>query len=189
MKAVNKKYLIIIASIWFGFFISLLLVNLIVLMPQKNKIKKLEQQISEKKQILEEALAISDYDNKLKLDKEMKQLRDELGGFVNSFDNLSNMTFEIRQLAGKEDLDSFSIRARDDYQGMGMSECEYIRESQIDTNFSSDFNRFANFINLLERHEPVIFVDTFMIRRSDEKDVPPKVKVNLSVFVKKPKDA
>ena len=175
-----------IASIWFGFFMLLLLINLVILMPQRNKIKHLEKQVSEKKRTFEQALEVGDYDNQLKLDKEIKQLRGELDRFVNAFDNLSNLTFEIRQIARKENVDSFSIRAKDGYQGLAIPHCNYIRESRIDTNFLSNFNQFAKFINSLERHKPVIFVDTFTIKRSDEQGTAHKARVNLSVFVKKP---
>lgn len=186
MKAVNKRYLTTIVSIWFGFFILLLLVNLIVLMPQRNRSKHLEKQVSEKKRIFEQALEVGDYDNQLRLDKEIKQLRSELDRFVNAFDNLSNLTFEIRQIAGKGNVDSFSIKAKDGYKGLAIPHCNYIRESRIDTSFLSDFNQFANFINSLERHKPVIFVDTFTVKRSDKQNIAHKARVNLSVFVKKP---
>ena len=188
MKTVNKRYLTTIASIWFSFFVLLLLVNLVVLMPQRNRIKLLEKQIGEKKQTFEQALKIGDYDNQLRLDREIKQLRSELDGFVNAFDNLSNLTFEIRQIAVKEKVDSFSIRAKDSYQALAIPHCNYIRESRIDTNFLSNFNQFANFINSLERHKPVIFVDTFTIKRGDEQGDAHRVRVDLSVFVKKPQD-
>ena len=188
MKPVNKKYLTIAASIWLAFFVLLFIFHLAVLVPQKNYIKKIEKQIEEKKRTFYLALEVGDYENKLKLDREIEQLRSELDTFVNTFQDLSNLTLNIRQIAGKEQLDSFSIKTQGNYQGLAIPYCNYICESRISTSFLAEFNQFANFINSLERHKPVVFVDTFVIKRGNEQDPGNKAKVSLSVFVKKPQD-
>lgn len=189
MEPINKKYLTIVASIWISFFVLLFLVYLVVLMPQKNNIKKLEQQIKEKKQTFNLALEIGDYENRFRQEQERKQLRNELDTFVNSFDNLSNLTFDIRQIAGRSQLDSFSIKTQGNYQGLAMPNCNYICESRINTSFLAGFNQFANFINLLERHDPVVFIGSFTIKRDKEQRQGNSSRVDLSVFVKKQQDA
>ena len=185
MEPINKKYLTIVASIWISFFVLLFLVYLVVLMPQKNNIKKLEQQIRGKKQTFNLALETGDYENRLRLEKEIKQLRNGLDTFVNTFDNLSNLTFDIRQIAGRSQLDSFSIKTQGSYQGLAIPNCNYICESRINTSFIAGFNQFANFINLLERHNPVVFISAFTIKQGNRPDQGNKAQVNLSVFVKK----
>ena len=176
------------ASIWISSFVLLFLIHLVVLMPQKNNIKQLEKQIEENKQTFTLALEIGDHGNRRKLEKEIEDLRSELGTFVNAFDDLSNLTFDIRRIAGKGQVDSFSIKTQSGYQGMAIPNCNYICQSRIDTNFLAEFNQFANFINTLERHKPVIFIDTFIIKSGTPQDPGNKAKVNLSVFVKKQQD-
>ena len=188
MKSVNKKYLKIIASIWVSSFVLLFLVYLLVLIPQKNGIKKLEKQIVEQKNIFTQALEVGDYKNKLKMKSEIKNVKDKLDEFVNSFDNLSDLTFDIRQIAGKERIDSFSIKTQINNQNLEIPDCNYICQSRIDTTFMAGFNQFANFINSLERHKPVIFIDTFIIKSGTPQNSGNKAKVGLSVFVQKRQD-
>ena len=188
MESNYKKYLTLTASIWAATFVLLFAINMVVLSPQKKSDQQLDRQIEEKAQVYIAALRTQEKGNRQKLRTELEQLKGKLNIFVNSFDNLSSLTFDIRQIANNQRINSLSIKAKTNYQGSAIANCNYIGENYIDTSFVADFIHFATFINSLERHEPVIFVDTFTITRSDKKDLDHQVKMNLSVFVRKRQD-
>jgi len=64
-------------------------------------------------------------------------------------------------------------------------DCKYIRENHIVVSFIGGFNQFATFLNALERHRPVIFVDKFAIARSGQDSSVYQVSLNVAAFVKK----
>ena len=72
---------------------------------------------------------------------------------------------------------------------LDIPQCDVVGENQIDVFFEGTFNQFAAFLNSLERHEPVIFVEQFKISRDLRDDTRNKVTMTLSVLVNQPQDA
>jgi hypothetical protein len=64
-----------------------------------------------------------------------------------------------------------------------------LQENYIETAFTSDFLQFASFLNALERHHPVIFVDRFKISYGDHGGMSNKADMTLSYFVRKKQDS
>ncbi|MHC4076368.1 MAG: GspMb/PilO family protein, partial [Planctomycetota bacterium] len=54
--------------------------------------------------------------------------------------------------------------------------------------FNADFKGFAALLNALERNRPVIFIDKFLIEKSKQRNLEPKVTMNLTVLVRKHQD-
>ena len=63
-------------------------------------------------------------------------------------------------------------------------EYSYINEKRINVSFNASFNRCAAFLNSLERHRPIIFVDEFKITQKDCDKSQPLIDMELAVFVK-----
>jgi hypothetical protein len=82
--------------------------------------------------------------------------------------------------AGVQDLSSTN-RMPDSYGPI--NECRHILEGRIQIKFKSSFSQFAKFINLLERHKPVIFVDTFKIKLAANVNEGHQVEMVLTFFV------
>jgi len=97
------------------------------------------------------------------------------------------LTFDISQIANEKKLDSFSIKGKDTSEKS--TDFKYLSENRIDVSFAAAFNQFATFLNALERHWPVIFVDSFKITRSRRAEPDHKVNMNLAVFVRKRQDS
>ena len=127
---------------------------------------------------------------KEQLRNEIKELQDELGNFVIDFDDSANLTFDISQIANKKKVRSFSIKTKDSRGGSKLPDCEQLNEDDIEIRFTTNnFTQFATFLNALERHQPVIFVDKFTMGRASQSDEGHKVSMSLSVFVKKRQDS
>ncbi len=178
-----RKYFTTGALIWAGCFIVFLFVYMIVLAPQKKSRKQIENQLAEKKQIYNSALKATQEETRIWLNEQIENLRNKLDGFVIDFEDSANLTFDISQIANEKKLDSFSIKGKD--TSKDSTDFKYLCENYIDVGFTAAFNQFAAFLNALERHWPVIFVDGFKITRSRRDDPGHKVNMSLTVFVRK----
>jgi Tfp pilus assembly protein PilO len=162
---------------------------MIVLSPQKKTMERVAKQLAEKKQIFESALAAGREETKIQLDEQINELRNALKDFAIDFEDSANLTFDISQIANEKKVDEFSIKAQDDKgKATETSSCEYVCEKHIDIKFNGGFNQFASFLNALERHRPVVFIDEFEISRSKRESSDPKVTMDLAVFVRKRQD-
>jgi hypothetical protein len=185
MKAVYKKYAKTIAPMWMGCFILFLFIYMFVISPQRQHKREIYQQVSEKKRTYEMVLKTDQTEAKTELKKQIEQWRDKLKNFVVNPEDMAGLTFDIGQIASEIKLDSFSIKAQDNRRGPDSSPSQYFWENQISVSFRADFNKFAAFLNAMERHRPPVFVGKFRITHSEHENLS-QVNMDLSVFVKKP---
>ena len=187
MKSIYKKHFTTVA-IWAGCFILFCFVYVFVLAPQGKNRKQIEKQLAEKQQIYNSALEAAREETKMKLNQQVQQSRDKLRTFVIGSEDLANLIFDVGQIANEKKVTSFSIRTKDTRRDSAVPGCEYLCESRIDISFTAGFNQFATFLNALERHRPVVFVDSFTITRSDQDSLGHEVNMDLAVFVRKQQD-
>ncbi len=186
MKPIYKKNLTTVALIWVGCFILLSLVYMLVLGPQRKNEKNIENVLFERKQQYQSALKASEEETKIQLKKQIEQLQNKLKDYVVDFEDSADLTFDIGQIAREQNIASFSIKAKGQGGFSKIPDCDYIGENYIDISFTGQFNKFVVFLNTLERHRPVIFVDEFTVTRSrDKRDQEHRASLSVAVFVKK----
>lgn len=185
MKSIYRKYFTKVSLMWAGCLILLVLVYIFMLVPQKRTKKQVASQLVEKKQMYNSIQKLVLEENRLKLNQEIEHLQSKLNGFMAASNSSSNLTLDISQIANNKNIYSFSIKPRDSRKGSKTSNWEYLSENYIDVNFTASFNQFATFLNALERHRPVIFIDKFKIIRSKESDSDNKIDMTLAVFAAK----
>jgi len=185
----HKKYLVTSGIIWAACFGVFLLAYILVLGPQKNYEKHIENKFAETKQVYESALKAARKETKIRLDEQIERLQTRLKDFVIDFEDSSNLTFDISQIANEKKVTSFSIKSKDSRGLSTIPECNYICENHIAISFIGGFNQFATFLNALERHRPVLFVDKFTITRSKQDDSGYQVSLDVAALVKKQQDS
>ena len=183
-----SKYFKTVALTWAGCFILFVLAYMVVLAPQQKSQKQVENQLAETKQIYNSAIKAGKEETKTRLNEELENLRNKLKDFTADFEDSSNLTFDISQIANEKKVGSFSVKMQEDNKGPAGIDLKHLQENQININFEGDFNQFATFLNALERHRPVVFVDNFKITRSQQENSRHKVNMRLAVFVLKPQD-
>ena len=189
MKPIYREYFIRAALVWAGCFVLFFLVHMLVLAPQKRSKKQIEKQLAEKKQMYNSVLKATQKESRIQLSRQIEYLRSKLEDFVIDFEDSANLTFDISQIADEKKVASFSIKPKDRREAPAMANCNYISENYIEIGFAAGFNQFATFLNALERHRPVVFVDGFTITRSDRNKSDNQVDMNLAVFVRKRQDS
>ena len=181
----HRKYLTTAGLIWAACFAVFLLAYIVMLGPQRNYEKSIENKLTERKQVYESALRAAQKETKIRLNEQIERLQSRLEDFVIDFEDSANLTFDISQIANEKKVASFSIKSKDSRGPSTISETKYIRENHLVISFIGDFNQFATFLNALERHRPVIFVDKFAITRSGQDNSVYKVTLNVAALVKK----
>lgn len=186
MKLIYKKNLATVALVWTGCFILLLLVYMVVLVPQGKSKEYIENELVKAEQKYQSALKAAEEDTKKELGEQIEQLKTKVGAFVVDVDDLANLTFDIGNMAREHKIASFSIKAKGQDVFSEIPNCKYIGEHYIDISFNGQFTQFVVFLNSLERHQPVIFIDDFTVTRSRaQSKTENRANLNVAVFVKK----
>jgi Tfp pilus assembly protein PilO len=185
---IHKKYLTKAAIVWVACLVLFLLAYAIALRPQHLNEKRLEKTLTEKKQLYESAQKAAQETTRTQLNEQIQQLRDRLHDFVINLEDSANLTFDIGQIANEKKVASFSVKGKENRAASAIPDCNSIGESHMDISFVSGFYQFATFVNALERHKPVLFVNEFTITRSNQSDSVYEVVLDVAAFVKKPRD-
>lgn len=185
-QSVNyKKHLATLALAWAGCFIVLFFVYLLMLAPQQKTKKNMEDELARINQEYQSALNATQDETKIQLKKEAEQLQGKLKDFLIDFEDSANLTFDISQIAREKRLDSFSIKSKSGGVS-SIPKCNYIGENHIVISFTGRFEQFTAFLNALERHRPVVFVDEFRVSRTnDRKETGHRISMSVAVFVRK----
>jgi hypothetical protein len=162
---------------------------MLVLAPQKDYKKNLDRELVDKKQVYESALQTSKKEIRIKLNEQVESLHDRLMDFVIAFEDSANLTFDISQVANEQKVASFSIKSKNSRGLSKIPDCKHINESFMDINFVGGFHQFATFLNALERHRPVIFVNSFNITNSRQDNVSYQVSMNVAALVMKSEES
>lgn len=186
---VHKKYLIASGVIWAAYFVIFLLAYMFIVRPQKNSKRLVESRLAEKQQVYESALKAEQEETKIRLNEQIESLQNRLKDFVAEFEDSASLTFDLSQIAEEKKVASFGSKVKSN-RGItrDKDEYKYILENQINISFTGDWNQFATFLNTLERHRPVIFVDKFTIARVGQDDSVFRVNLNVAAFVRKQQD-
>jgi len=182
-----KKYLITTTLVWLGCAVLFIIADFLLFAPQRKKRAQNDRNMQTIKQTYRAALKAAQKENQDRQKQIIKDMQDRLGNFVIDSRDLANIVFDISQIANEKKLGSFTIKTEDNRQNTKIPECSQIRENHIAVSFTGDFFQFAKFLNTLERHKPVVFIDQFNITRAKPNEKGHKVNMKLAVLVKNEK--
>ena len=185
MKSIYRKYFTMGIIFWAVCFVALLLSYLIVLSPQERLRRMTEKKLEETNRLAQSAREAAEEKNKNKLLDQLTSSNKRLRDFVVEQENAANLTFDIGRISSDIKLNSFSSIPTSSEGTLKTDNYKHIIARQISVNFNSSFNKFAIFLNALERYRPVVFIDTFSITRSPEGESGHKVDMKLAVMVEK----
>jgi len=185
MESIYRKYFKIGIVFWAVCFIVLFFSYLLVLAPQEKQRRETERKLAEKESLAQSAREAAQEKNKAKLVELLTDSGNKLREFVVDEENASNLTLDIGRISSDVKLNAFSSIFAGSEGATKTDSYKHINPRHISVNFNSSFNKFAVFLNTLERNRPVIFVDTFSITRSGESDTGHKVDMKLAVLVGK----
>lgn len=165
-------------------FAVLLLAYILVLRPQSIRLSQIESQVVAKKNEENTAREAANEKTRATLNEQIKNLKEQLNNFVINPGEIQNVASKIQQIAEDTQLSSIKINPSSGKPISAFDDCKYVSGHPISVDFVASFNKFATFLNKLERHKSVIFIDTFSISKTEE-DSKHKVEMQLSILVEK----
>lgn len=157
-----------------------------ILRPRLEYKRELAAKVLSSKEQYARALEAAKEKDQGRLAGQVESLRDQIADFVVRLDDAPNLAFRIGAMANEARLESFGMRPLNRQGPDTLSEPQSFVEKHLDLTFCAGFGRFAAFLNMLERHHPVFFVETFAISRAPEEDAEPRANMELTVLVEKP---
>jgi len=181
---VRSRYLMVLTIAWGACLLLALAFYAVILRPQSEYRRELEAQVGSYKQRYAVAVQAAKEKDQKRLAGEVEDLRRRIGDFVLGLEEAPTLAFRIGELANGAKLESFGMKPtnRSMPNGPGL---EQLGEKRVNLSFATGFRRFAAFLNTLERHRPVVFVETFAISRPLENDTQPQASMELAVLVEK----
>lgn len=184
---VRDKYLLIMAVVW-GPCLALAAGTYgLVLRPQLDYRHDLERKIEKAKEHYDRAMEAAKPELHARLTDQVVRLQDRIEDFLVSGDDAPKLAYVIGGIAAETGLESFAIKPASSASAATSDDSGRLVERRLDVNFVAGFAPFALFLNTLERHHPVVFIETFTINRPQEADVKPQVQMGLAVLVEKPR--
>jgi hypothetical protein len=187
MKSLYRGYLKITAIVWGGCLAVFLLVFILVIKPQGKLRIDTESKYNDIKIQVEDAITFSQEKNRERLIKQVADMNSLLGDFLFRPVDAGNLAFEISRISSNIGLVGFGISGTGNERLSLYDGCQYLYTRRIQVSFTAGFNKFAAFVNALEKHRPVIFINSFSISRSQQENATGKVDMELAVLIGKDK--
>jgi Tfp pilus assembly protein PilO len=185
VKQILKKYFSKILFVWTGFFFVVLQMYIFVLVPQGKEKKRLDGELAKITARYQQAQdAVSEASRSI-LNQQIVDLKNSAGVFVINLENASNLTFDISRLSEQLKLSSLVIKTKSE---QWVQSYNNISENQLLISFTSSFNQFFALLNALERHRPIVFIDTFSVTKPRQEQEGNDVTMELAFFATKPSE-
>jgi len=184
MKARNR-YLIVLAVAWGPCLLAAAASYAVILRPQLDHRQELEALVASSKERYTRAIDAAKEKDQSRLLEQVESLHHRISDFVVSLADTPDLSFKIGTLAHETKLTSFGMRPANKSGPEAGPDFERIAEKHLDMTFAGEFRHFAAFLNALERHHPVLFVETFAISRPMDKDSQPQANMEVAVLVEK----
>jgi len=185
MQPIYKRYIATVTIIWAVCFILLIMAYLFILVPQDKVIAQKAQDLAAKDLELKHAIDADSEESRAKLASQLSGLCQSAGNYALSIDAASKLAFDVGQIAAELQVADFACSVNSQEMVSSMTDCNSIGMMALTVNYKSSFNKFAMFVNRLERNRPAIFVDRFSIdNRTSDGDLH-QVTMLIKVFVSK----
>ena len=184
-----RKNLKISLVIWVACVVLFALIYILILGPQGRSKKGLESEYNETKQMYEFAQNAARKETQNRLLEQIEDLRNDLEVFITNFDNSANLIFDISRIAREKNVTSLNVENKNATPSIEEDESDNISQSRIVISFNAGFNQFATFLNALERHQPVLFVNEFKLTRTGKNKSAYQVEMDVAALIKKQQDS
>jgi hypothetical protein len=186
MKPFHKKFLIIWALAWGTSVLLLVIIHIFMVTPQKDELKILQSELLERKAEYSTSEIADSAGTRTQLSRETEQLSEQLSEYVVERDNLSKVIFSVKKFASEIGLRKYqsSLIAGLFYEPI--DNCYRIGNMNVRLSFNSTFNEFAWFVNTIERHKPIIFIESFSVEQPSGSENELQMGMVFSTFVRMP---
>lgn len=184
-KVTLSKYAIVNLAVWASAVVFVGGGYLLLYQPQAIELAQVQKQYTESQSELEQARLAARDQTKEKMKQQYEETDRLISEFSTGQEKMTEVVFQIGQIANDLRLAEFSSKneKKNDQSTVGKSET--LDEGWFNVEFFATFNQFAEFINRLERHCPVVFVEEIGFRRGTSQSKGHAVSLRLSFLAEK----
>jgi Tfp pilus assembly protein PilO len=183
--AVYKKYLLMLGVVWTASLVLAVLAFIFVLSPRLQVAAQLADDVEKNRQKYDQAVAAAREENKKKLSDELEILKTKFMDYAVEAEDFANLSFDISRIAADKQISDVSVKTPEQAKTKEQLDSKNLQENRVDISFQSNYVQFASFLNALERHRPIVFIDMFKLSRGERNEPGVKVDMDLTIFVKK----
>ena len=163
-----NRYIIVTAAVWIFSVIALGGGYLLFGASQKSELVQLKNQCAESQTVLEQAQLAAQDQTKAKQKQQCEEIGQLISGFSTQQDAVTELVFEIGRIANELRLSGFSSKNQKQQNYSTVGKSKLVSEVWLNVDFQATFEQFAQFLNRLECHSPVVFVEEVSFRRGSQ---------------------
>ena len=179
-----SRYTIVTAAVWAVSVIVLGGGYFLLHAPQQATLLQLKNQCAESQSALVQAQLAAQDQTKAKQKKQCEEVGQLISGLSTQRDAVTELVFEIGRIASELRLSEFSSKNQKQKNYSTVGKSKLVSEVWLDVEFQATFEQFAKFLNRLESHSPVVFVEEISFRRGAKDMYEHKASLQLSFLAK-----
>jgi len=160
-----SRYTIVTAVIW---ALSALIIAggyFLFYMPQQIEFSQVKNRCDETQAALGQAQLAAQDQAKAKQKQQCEEISQLISGFSTQQDAVTELVFEIGRIANDLRLSEFSSKNQKQKNYSTVGKSKLVSEVWLNVDFRATFEQFVQFVNRLECHNPVVFVEEVSFRR------------------------
>ncbi len=161
MKIANYRVPIVLIGVWVFCLAALLAAHFGLVAPRGRAVDASRAEINAAAEWFTSLKNARSAKEQARLTTEREEMERRFANYVFTAEQLSQLDFELRSLSEKNHLADFSARHVRTTNKVGAAEIKRIAQREMVLSFDCAFPDLLRFINELERHYPVLIVDSF----------------------------
>lgn len=179
------KYAIVTLAAWAVCVLVIGAGYVLLYQPQKVELAQVQKQFSESQTELEKAQLAAQDQAKEKMQLRCDETSRLIAGFSTKPDKMTELVFQVGQIANDLRLAEFSSKNEKRKDQSTVEKSLTLDEGWLKVEFFATFKQFAEFVNRLERHCPVVFVEEVSFRRGTASSKGHAASLRLSFLAEK----
>ena len=175
-----NRYTIVTAAVWAVSVVILGGGYALLYAPQQTELLQVKNQCDESQTSLEQSQLAAQDQTKAKQKQQCEEVGQLISGFSTQQDTVTELVFEIGRIANELRLSEFSSKDQKQKNYSTVGKSKLVSEVWLDVEFQATFEQFAQFVNRLECHNPVVFVEEVSFRRGQQDTHEHKASLQLS---------
>lgn len=183
MKASNKHFIVKVAVVWGLCALAVMAFYLGVVFPAQRSARQVSRRLEEITGRYEEACGFVHSRRLEEMRRKVDLLRAEMEKYLVGNDAARDSASRISRIAERAKIKGYSTRYRNSSLIDELDNCLHVGASWVNISWKGDFEQFTRLINELERHRPVVFVDSFLISKPDNPAQGCRIELSLIILV------
>lgn len=175
-----SRYTVLLAGTWAGCLLLIAGGYCFFQLPQKTTLRQAKKQQGESQQVREIADMATQASVIQKARLRLADSCEQIHSYSLPQDHAADLVFEIGKIAGELGLSEFSSKNYTNRKQSTVSQSNRVDEAWLLVEFHASFDQFVQFVHALETAEPVVFVETLSIARTEGGQEKHEVKMTLS---------